>query len=216
MKFDEYQKLTKRTARDQEQGEAAQYLIEYSFGLTGETGEVVDCLKKHLFHGHPLDKHKLATELGDLLWYMARVAAVVDIPLSYIAENNINKLRQRYPDGFSKERSVNRRELLEDLRTETEKTRIINDNNRYMERIRRKFEKQRDKGIKKYGQFLEDNHRGIMESLDAISEELIDGLMYIEEALEKTQMHESRIKELEKELEYAESVIKELQKLEEG
>jgi hypothetical protein len=97
---------------------------------------------------------------------------------------------------------------------EIEKTRIINDNNRYMERIRRKFEKQRDKGIKKYGQVLEDNHRGIVESLNAISEELIDGLMYIEEALEKTQMYESRIKELEKELEYAESVIKELQKLE--
>lgn len=181
MKFDEYQQLTKRTARNQEQGEAAQYLIEYSFGLTGETGEVVDCLKKHLFHGHPLDKHKLATELGDLLWYMARVAAVVDIPLSYIAENNINKLRQRYPDGFSKERSINRERQGE----RKEEKLSTSKHTRYLERILNRFNRQREKGISKYGKILEENPRDVILALEALAEELTDALMYAEEAIEK-------------------------------
>jgi NTP pyrophosphatase (non-canonical NTP hydrolase) len=181
MKFDEYQKLTERTARDIGKEEPDPYLIEYSFGLTGETGEVVDCLKKYLFHGHPLDRHKLAIELGDLLWYVVRVAAVADISLSYIAENNINKLRQRYPDGFSKERSINRE------RKEERKEEKLSayKHTRYLERILNRFNQQREKGTSKYGQILEENPRDVILALEALAEELTDALMYVEEAIEK-------------------------------
>jgi len=79
-------------------------------GLAGETGEVVDYLKKCVFHGHDLDKEKLTKELGDVLWYLARIADDCSISLEQIMIENIEKLKRRYPEGFSVERSVNRDE----------------------------------------------------------------------------------------------------------
>ena len=43
-------------------------------GLSGESGEIIDHLKKALFHGHALDEKELAKELGDLMWYVANFA----------------------------------------------------------------------------------------------------------------------------------------------
>ena len=71
-------------------------------GLVGETGEVADLLKKHLFQGHNLDIEKVVEELGDVAWYLAVTAFAVDVDLSYILQKNIDKLKQRYPEGFDK------------------------------------------------------------------------------------------------------------------
>jgi len=81
-----------------------------ALGLCGEAGEVAELLKKHLYHGHPLDREKLRNELGDVLWYVATLASDLGIPLSDVASGNVDKLRRRYPEGFSVERSVNRGE----------------------------------------------------------------------------------------------------------
>lgn len=43
----------------------------FAMGLSGESGEVVDLLKKVVGHGHDLDKEKLIKELGDVMWYLA-------------------------------------------------------------------------------------------------------------------------------------------------
>ena len=40
------------------------------FGLAGETGEVVEMVKKHQFHGKPLASTSFHMELGDVLWYL--------------------------------------------------------------------------------------------------------------------------------------------------
>ena len=56
---------------------------------------------------------------------------------------------------------------------------------RYMDRIVARFKRQEQKGISKYGQILEDNPRGVLEALEYLAEELTDGLMYVEEAIEK-------------------------------
>ncbi len=106
MQFNEYQQLAERTASVQK--DKRERFTNFAFGLAGETGEVIDCLKKHLFHGHPLDREKLKIELGDLLWYVATTATTAGIPLDNIATANIEKLKDRYPDGFSEERSINR------------------------------------------------------------------------------------------------------------
>lgn len=79
-------------------------------GLTGESGEVADLIKKHFGHGHELDRDKLKKELGDVLWYLARLSAEFGILLSDVADSNIAKLRARYPNGFSEEASKNRKE----------------------------------------------------------------------------------------------------------
>lgn len=83
-------------------------LINGVMGLCGESGEAIDIVKKHLFHGHPLDREALKKELGDVAWYLAETAYALDIPLEDIMKANIEKLKQRYPEGFSVRESINR------------------------------------------------------------------------------------------------------------
>jgi len=176
MNIDEYQTLACRTM-----GDAS--ITTLALGIAGESGEVADLVKKHVGHGHELDREKLKEELGDVLWYVAtmaralgknlssvsatatfgtmaywteqrpldmtalalsaasgNVSALVEdrngspnphhllgllgrlppafanccraagIDLEEVAAANIDKLRRRYPDGFSSERSRNREE----------------------------------------------------------------------------------------------------------
>ena len=77
----------------------------YALGLAGEAGEVVDMVKKHLYHGHALDRQQVAEELGDLLWYVAGLCDVLSLNLDTVMAANLSKLRRRYPDGFSREAS---------------------------------------------------------------------------------------------------------------
>ena len=83
-------------------------LVLSALGLSGEAGEYADLIKKHVYHDHPLDRDKAAKEIGDVMWYVARAARAIGIPLSDIARMNIAKLRARYPEGFTSERSINR------------------------------------------------------------------------------------------------------------
>ena len=83
-------------------------LINGVMGLCGESGEAIDVVKKHLFHGHPLDREALKKELGDIAWYLAETAYALDISLEEILSTNIAKLKQRYPEGFSVSASLNR------------------------------------------------------------------------------------------------------------
>ena len=83
-------------------------LINGVMGLCGESGEAIDIVKKHLHQGHPLDKEALAKELGDIAWYLAETAYALDMPLETILRDNLDKLKNRYPDGFSEARSLHR------------------------------------------------------------------------------------------------------------
>ena len=83
-------------------------LINGVMGLCGEAGETIDLVKKHMYQGHALDKQKIAMELGDIAWYLAETAYALDIPLEKILRANLEKLKKRYPEGFSVERSINR------------------------------------------------------------------------------------------------------------
>lgn len=108
MTLDEYQELAARTlGRDLTH---EQQLANAALGLTGESGEVADIIKKHLFHATPLDQEALVKELGDCLWYLGAFATVLGLSLDDIAQRNIDKLRRRYPEGFDPERSRNRTE----------------------------------------------------------------------------------------------------------
>lgn len=104
----EYQQRALRTARP-EQG-PKKLLVNGVMGLAGEAGECVDVVKKHLFQGHDLDKARLAKELGDVAWYLAVAAHAIGYELGEIFCMNDDKLRARYPDGFSEEKSLHRAE----------------------------------------------------------------------------------------------------------
>lgn len=102
----DYQRAAMRTAGD----DPSKYLLNGVMGLCGEAGEVIDLVKKHLHQGHELDKKKLAIECGDCAWYLALIASAIDMPFGEILKMNIEKLEKRYPEGFSKERSIRREE----------------------------------------------------------------------------------------------------------
>ena len=106
MTINEYQKLAMTTlnpALDKKD-----VLINGVMGLCGEAGEAIDIVKKHLAQGHELDKDHLIKELGDIAWYLAEVATVLDVELEEVLVKNIEKLKARYPEGFSVEKSIHR------------------------------------------------------------------------------------------------------------
>lgn len=81
-----------------------------SMGLAGETGEVVDIIKKHSYQGHELKIEELLDELGDVMYYLCWLCILLQVDLSEICFNNMKKLTGRYPNGFEAERSINRTE----------------------------------------------------------------------------------------------------------
>ncbi len=107
MNINEYQQLAMKTLNPALSKKDV--LINSVMGLCGESGEAIDIVKKHLHQGHELDKEKLVKELGDIAWYLAEAATALDMPLEAIFRGNIEKLMARYPEGFSSERSVNRK-----------------------------------------------------------------------------------------------------------
>ncbi len=108
MTGNEYQKLAARTIG--EKRNERDMLTLAALGLCGESGEVCDHIKKYLYHGHELKKEELIKELGDVAWYLAEAATALEIPLEEVFEKNIEKLKKRYPEGFSEEASINRKE----------------------------------------------------------------------------------------------------------
>lgn len=108
MNFAQYQEATKRTA-DPSKVEKDR-ISNYVFGLNGESGEVTELLKKYMYHHHPLDGNDLRKELGDVLWYLTRLADEFGLDLENIAEQNIEKLKARYPHKFDTQRSIYRKE----------------------------------------------------------------------------------------------------------
>ena len=106
MTINEYQKLAMTTLNPQL--EKKDILINGVMGLCGESGEVIDLVKKHLAQGHELDKEQIAKELGDVAWYLAETAYAIGYDLEDVFQMNIEKLKKRYPEGFSAEKSRNR------------------------------------------------------------------------------------------------------------
>lgn len=107
MEINQYQQLALRTANSEN---SKDLILNGILGLCGETGEVSDHIKKSLFQGHVFDKEKVINELGDVCWYVAILAKGLDIDLETVMNLNIEKLKDRYPDGFKVENSIHRKD----------------------------------------------------------------------------------------------------------
>lgn len=93
--FDAYQDFTDSTAIY-----PARLGLEYTaLGLASEAGEFAGKVKKAI-RDNTYDTDAMVAELGDVLWYLARAAAELDVHLSDVAKDNIEKLKSR------KERNV--------------------------------------------------------------------------------------------------------------
>jgi NTP pyrophosphatase (non-canonical NTP hydrolase) len=83
-------------------------ILNCSMGLVGEGSEVMEKVKKHIFQGHNFDRENSAEELGDALYYLARFAYEIGYTLEEIMVINQNKLKKRFPNGFTVEDSIKR------------------------------------------------------------------------------------------------------------
>lgn len=104
MTVQEYQDKARRTGLNQEER-----MLHAALGLTSETTEVSGILQKK-YLGHPVDRDHLIKELGDCLWMIAEACDAIDVPMEYVMAVNIKKLEERFPEGFSAEKSLHRKE----------------------------------------------------------------------------------------------------------
>lgn len=86
-------------------------LTHYATSISIEAGEITDHMKKVAFQGHELEEEKIETHLKKVLTNIAIVAYLLGYRLSKVAMMNVDKLRTRYPKGFSVEDSVNRKDI---------------------------------------------------------------------------------------------------------
>lgn len=109
----EYQANAMRTASGISTSCPENLLLQGVMGMSGESGEALDIVKKVMFQGHELNdatREHLIRELGDVLWYVATTAQALDCDLETVMTTNIDKLRNRYPMAFDSERSQHREE----------------------------------------------------------------------------------------------------------
>lgn len=107
MTLNEYQDLAARTIN---KGlSESQIMMHALHEIASECGEIHGHFQK-LYQGHPIDGNDLIQEVGDLLWGIAEFCTAEGWTLEDVAQANIYKLKRRYPDGFSADRSVNREE----------------------------------------------------------------------------------------------------------
>lgn len=74
-------------------------LLHCTSCMSAESGEIADKINKHIFHSEKLDKAKLISELGDLMWYFAAFMRLLDIRFYDVLKGNFIKLTTRYKDG---------------------------------------------------------------------------------------------------------------------
>ncbi|MFN8571627.1 MAG: nucleoside triphosphate pyrophosphohydrolase family protein [Gemmatimonadaceae bacterium] len=96
--FESYQRDASRTLNAALT--ATEQTLDAASGMAEEAGEVLALVRKHFFQHRPLDRERLAIELGDALWCLTAVATLSGLSLGEIASRNLSKLADRYPDGL--------------------------------------------------------------------------------------------------------------------
>lgn len=85
-------------------------ILHAAMGISGESGELMDAVKKHVLYNKPLDVENVKEELGDLLWYISLAIHQIGSSFEEIMQMNFNKLEKRYPSGFTEKLAQERRD----------------------------------------------------------------------------------------------------------
>lgn len=89
-------------------------LLHGAVGASGEAGELLDCIKKSWVYEKPLDMDNIMEEVGDTLFYLQIVCNALGVTLMDMMQMNMNKLKKRYPTGYSNEAALARADKAED------------------------------------------------------------------------------------------------------
>lgn len=107
MTGNEYQKLAGRTINPEL--DVVQMEYHALHGMVGEIGELHSIYQKEM-QGHEPDYEHLKKEVGDLLWFIAEYCSAMYWDLDDVMQTNIDKLKKRFPEGFTTDKSLNRKD----------------------------------------------------------------------------------------------------------
>jgi NTP pyrophosphatase (non-canonical NTP hydrolase) len=77
------------------------HLMHMVLGISGEAGEILDTVKKHIIYRKDLDVGNLIEEIGDLLFFVEGLCQIIEISPGFAVAHNIEKLQRRYANGYS-------------------------------------------------------------------------------------------------------------------
>jgi NTP pyrophosphatase (non-canonical NTP hydrolase) len=106
MKFEEYREQVQRTCPSL--GSPREDTIHMVLGIQTEAAELSDIVKKNLAYQKPIDWANFKEELGDLMWYIANLMNIHGLDSEDIFTRNIEKLKVRYPNGFTTDQAISR------------------------------------------------------------------------------------------------------------
>ena len=110
----DYAMMATRFAELEANGTNTSQLMTAALGLTAESGEFTEVVKKIVFQGKPYNEDNvfhMKRELGDICWYLAQACMALDTTFDEVIEMNVEKLKARYPGGdFDVHKSENRKE----------------------------------------------------------------------------------------------------------
>ena len=108
------QLLARLTELDVEHDADVPRLLTAALGLTAESGEFTEVVKKIVFQGKPYNEENvfhMKRELGDICWYLSQACMALGTTFDEVIEMNVDKLKKRYPGGeFDVHYSENRQE----------------------------------------------------------------------------------------------------------
>ncbi len=94
----EYQEHCRKTAK--KFNTKTEEILTWGLGITGEAGDVASCIKKTFTHDND-QTHGIRENVGDTLWYIAAICNFFNWDLNEILKENMEKLKKRYPNGFT-------------------------------------------------------------------------------------------------------------------
>ena len=105
--------LADRLVELDRKGANIERLTTAAVGMSAESGEFLEIVKKMVFQGKPWtddNRKHLIIELGDVMWYVAQACMALDISFDEVIEMNVDKLQARYSGGeFDVHKSENRK-----------------------------------------------------------------------------------------------------------
>lgn len=100
----EYQEFASSALQPKFKGEFGLY--GFALGLGGETGEVLDAIKKReLYERKDISIEHIEEELGDVMWYVANICTRYGLSLDSVLAKNVKKLNERYQKLYEQERN---------------------------------------------------------------------------------------------------------------
>lgn len=97
--LNKYQKFCKTTANTKFATKEEEILC-WGCGISGEAGDIASCIKKTFIHKNDQTRG-IRENIGDTMWYIVTICNFFNWNLNEILKENIEKLKKRYPKGFT-------------------------------------------------------------------------------------------------------------------